>query len=508
MDRVIGSRRVVLPDGMCPASIEIRNGVIACVGPYEPTRGEDYDDLVIIPGLVDTHVHINEPGRAAWEGFATATRAAAAGGVTTLIEMPLNSIPPTVSVEALATKVAVAQGQCRVDVGFWGGVIPGNTGELRPLWEAGCFGFKCFLAPSGVDEFPHVAEADLRAAMLEIAACGGVLLAHAEDPAYLLLSSKTDSLSPRAPSKVNQSCHSEEGSDEESAFALQKKQIPRCARNDSGGDFHVDSWAEGLCNTPQNGSRAGFSARQYASYLRSRPRRAEDSAIELLIRLSAETGCRVHVVHLSSSDSLAQLAAARADGLPLTVETCPHYLAFEAEEIPDGATEFKCAPPIRESANRDALWRALRGGGIDFVVSDHSPCPPAMKCKETGNFFSAWGGIASLELGLSAVWTEARQRSVSIEEVVRCMSAGPAKLAGLGHRKGSIAKGYDADLVVWEPEAGFTVDATRLCQRHKLTPYVGRRLLGVVRKTLLRGREVDAEGPALGRTLRRHVMEV
>jgi allantoinase len=455
MNRVIGSRRVALPDGMRPASIEIRDGVIAGVRPYEPTGGEDYGDLVIIPGLVDTHVHINEPGRTEWEGFATATRAAAAGGVTTLIEMPLNSIPATVSVEALETKVAAAQGQCWVDVGFWGGVIPGNAGEVRPLWEAGCFGFKCFLAPSGVDEFPHVTEADLQPAMLEIAGCGGVLLVHAEDPAYLVLSPKKDSLPP------------------------------------SG---------------PDNDHPAGFSGRQYTNYLRSRPRHAEDAAIELLIRLSAETGCRVHVVHLSSSDSVAQLAAARAGGLALTAETCPHYLTFEAEKIPEGATEFKCAPPIRESVNRDALWRALSNGGIDFVVSDHSPCPPAMKCKETGNFFSAWGGIASLELGLSAVWTEARQRAVGIEEVVRCMSAGPAKLAGLGHRKGSIAKGYDADLVVWEPEASFTVDPARLYQRHKLTPYACRRLFGVVRKTLLRGRDVNAEGPGSGRTLRRHLM--
>jgi allantoinase len=455
MNRVIGSRRVVLPDGMRPASIEIRDGVIAGVGPYEPTGGADYGDLVIIPGLVDTHVHINEPGRTEWEGFTTATRSAAAGGVTTLIEMPLNSIPATVSVEALETKVAAAQGQCWVDVGFWGGVIRGNAGEVRPLWDAGCFGFKCFLAPSGVDEFPHVTEDDLRPAMLEIASCGGVLLAHAEDPAYLVLSPTKDSLPPLA---------------------------------------------------PDNDHPAGFSGRRYANYLRSRPRRAEDSAIELLIRLSAETRCRVHVVHLSSSDSLAQLAAARAGGLALTAETCPHYLTFEAEKIPKGATEFKCAPPIRESVNRDALWRALSNGGIDFVVSDHSPCPPAMKCKETGNFFSAWGGIASLELGLAAVWTEARQRAVGIEEVVRCMSAGPAKLAGLGHRKGSIAKGYDADLVVWEPEASFTVDPTRLRQRHKLTPYAGRRLFGVVRKTLLRGRDVNVEGPGSGRTLRRHLI--
>jgi len=437
-NRVTGSRRVVLPDGLRPASIVIRKGIIAGIGPYDRARGEDYGDLVIMPGLVDTHVHINEPGRAEWEGFATATQAAAAGGVTTLIDMPLNSIPATVSVEALETKAAAAQGQCWVDVGFWGGVIPGNAHEVRPLWEAGCFGFKCFLAPSGVEEFPHITEADLRPAMSAIAAWGGVLLTHAEDPGQL------------------------------------------CS---PAGD-----------------------PRLYSSYLRSRPASAEDSAIQLLLRLSGETGCRVHVVHLSSSGSLAQLAAARADGLTVTAETCPHYLAFGAEEIPDGATEFKCAPPIRKSANRDALWRALRGGGIDCVVSDHSPCPPAMKRKDTGSFFSAWGGIASLELGLSAVWTEACQRTASIEDVVRWMSVGPARLVGLEHRKGAIETGHDADLVIWEPEANFTVEPARLRQRHKLTPYAGRRLLGVVHKTLLRGQEVNPEGPASGQILRRHVI--
>jgi len=391
--------------------------------------------------------------------------------------MPLNSIPATVSVEALETKVTAAQGQCWVDVGFWGGVIPGNAGEVRPLWEAGCFGFKCFLAPSSVDEFPHIAEADLRPAMLEIAACGGVLLAHAEDPAYLGFTGaarEVDQLAGEAPRQAvpgepaaSHAFFRPEGTghiiqSEAKNLHLMPKQILRRSPR----------------RPPQDDSPADFSGRRYANYLLSRPRRAEGSAIELLIRLSGETGCRVHVVHLSSSDSLEQLAAARARGLMLTVETCPHYLTFEAEKIPDGATEFKCAPPIRESANQEALWRALRGGGIDFVVSDHSPCPPAMKCKETGNFFSAWGGIASLELGLSAVWTEARQRSASIEEVVRWMSAGPAKLARLGNRKGAIAPEYDA----------------------------GRRLLGIVHKTLLRGREVNAEGPATGRVLRRHLI--
>ncbi len=433
--RTICSRRVVLPEGMRPASIEIQDERVAEVGPYRPEAAEDFGNWVIMPGLVDTHVHINEPGRTDWEGFATATQAAAAGGVTTLIDMPLNSIPATVCTQALRSKMEAAPGKCWVDIGFWGGMIPGNAGEIRPLWEAGCFGFKCFLAPSGVDEFPAVKEADLREAMPEIAACGGVLLAHAEDPARLLAGS---------------------------------------------GD-----------------------PRQYLNYLDSRPSQAEDSAIELLLRLSGETGCRMHIVHLSSSCSLPQLAAARANGLQVTVETCPHYLTFAAEEISSGATEFKCAPPIREATNRDALWQALGSGGIDFVVSDHSPCPPAMKHKGSGDFFQAWGGISSLELGLAAVWTGARHRSARIEDLARWMSSAPASLAGLGHRKGSIAPGYDADFVIWEPEAEFTVDPRHLRQRHKLTPYACRQLFGVVKKTFLRGDPVDLEGPAPGRILRR-----
>ena len=435
-NRVIRSRHVVLPNGTQPAAIRMHDGLIAGIEPYDTASGEDFGDLVIMPGLVDTHVHINEPGRTEWEGFATATEAAATGGVTTLIEMPLNSIPATVSAKAYAEKVAAAKGKCRVDVGFWGGVIPGNAAEIGPLWEAGCFGFKCFLSPSGVDEFPNVAEVDLRLAMPEIAARGGVLLVHAEDPAELL-------------------------------------------------------------------SHSGDS-RSYSAYLASRPRRAEDSAIELLIRLAGETKCRVHIVHLSSSDSLQQLRAARAAGVPITVETCPHYLMFDAKRIVNGGTEFKCAPPIREAENREILWRALLDREIDLVASDHSPCPSAMKKKEAGDFFTAWGGIASLELGLAAVWTEAQRRGAGTADLARWMSRAPAQLAGLSARKGALAVGYDADIVVWEPDVEFTVDASRLRQRHKLTPYAGCKLKGVVHKTILRGEDVQPGGPATGRILKRH----
>lgn len=462
-ERLVRSRRVVLPDGVRAASILIRDGTIAAITPYQKSAGENFGGLIIMPGLVDTHVHINEPGRGEWEGFATATAAAAAGGITTLIDMPLNSIPTTVSATALEAKISAAQGQCRVDCGFWGGVVPGNEAELRPLWQAGCFGFKCFLAPSGVDEFPHVTEADLRLAMPQIAACGGVLLAHAEDPARLVSRGQTQNPS------VSESA----------GMVVRPPSRP-----------------------PQNHS-SHPAPNQYASYLASRPPCAEASAIELLVRLSRETGCRLHVLHLSSSESLPGLKAARTAGVRVTTETCPHYLALTADEIPDGATEFKCAPPIRDRSNRDALWRGLASGEIDFVVSDHSPCPPALKCRESGDFFVAWGGIAALELGLAAVWTEARRRDIGVENIVRWMSAGPARLAGLDRRKGAIAPGYDADLVVWDPDASFVVDPARLLQRHRLTPYAGRRLFGAVHKTLLAGRDVDADGPPRGRVWRR-----
>jgi len=434
-DRVVRSRRVVLPDGIRPASIHIQDGIIAEIGDHESTASDDFGNSVIMAGLVDTHVHINEPGRTEWEGFSSATRAAAAGGITTIVEMPLNSIPSTTSSEAYAAKLRAAEEKCWIDVGFWGGVIPKNADQIRPLWEEGCFGFKCFLVPSGVEEFPHVDEASLRSAMLELGRCGAVLMVHAELPSEL-----------QAPA----------------------------------GD-----------------------ARHYRNYLRSRPRNAENRAIDLLIRLSRETGCKVHIVHLSSCDAVPMLQNARSGGLPITVETCPHYLVFNAEEIPDGATEFKCAPPIREAANRDSLWEALRSGAIDMVVSDHSPSPPTLKRREEGDFFGAWGGIASLQLTLPAVWSECRRRGFTIENLASWMCAAPAKLAGLANKKGIIGSGHDADLVVWDPETEFVVDPGGLYHRHKLTPYAGMRLAGVVKRTYLRGMTVDPNGRPQGKMLRR-----
>jgi allantoinase len=438
-DRFITSRRVATPEGVRPAAVRIREGRIAEVLSEAPRDSsaavDDYGGLLVFPGLVDTHVHVNEPGRTLWEGFATATAAAAAGGVTTIVDMPLNSIPPTTSVAALEEKRRAATGQSPIDVGFWGGAVPGNEDDLAPLDASGVFGFKAFLAPSGVPEFPEVGEDALRSAMERIAALGSVLLVHAEDPAEL----RTMSGPPRS----------------------------------------------------------------YASYLASRPPAAETSAISRVIRLCRETGARVHVLHLSSAEALGELEAARGEGLPVTVETCPHYLTFASEEIEtieSGATAFKCAPPIRERENRERLWEGLLRGTVDFVVSDHSPAPPDVKELATGNFARAWGGIASLELGLAAVWTGARARGVPVERLAGWMSAAPARLAGLDGERGAIAPGRLADLVVWDPDASRTVDAGRLFQRHPVTPYAGRELFGVVRATIRRGEKIFENGRLLAST--------
>jgi allantoinase len=450
---IIHSTRVVLPEGVRPAFIHIENGVIARVDDAAARHDViDVGSLVISPGIVDTHVHVNEPGRTEWEGFDTATRAAAAGGVTTIVDMPLNSVPATTTVAALEAKRAAARGQCHVDVAFWAGVVPGNSGELDALVDAGVRGFKCFLVPSGVPEFEHVGESDLRQAVPVLARRGVPLLVHAESPAAL-----------REPN-------------------LQSA----------------------VCNL------------QYTTYLATRPPPAEVEAIRMMIALAREFGARVHIVHVAAAEAAEEIARAKAEGVPITAETCPHYLTFSAEEIPDGATEFKCAPPIREARHRDALWSALDRGVLDLVATDHSPAPPAMKCR--GDFMRAWGGIASLELSLAAVWSAARLKpsryedsdgvargreaggealegvarrlQPSLEDLARWLSAAPAALAGLADRKGRIAAGYDADLVVWDPDAEMTVDPTGLQQRHKLTPYAGRTLRGVVRATYLRGRRV------------------
>jgi len=380
----------------------------------------DVGDSVVMAGVVDTHVHVNEPGRAEWEGFATATRAAAAGGVTTILDMPLNSIPATTSVDALQAKRDVAQPLSTVNVEFIGGVVPGNANEIDALCDAGVRAFKCFVSPSGVDEFPNISEDDLRVALPILARRGVPLMVHAELPSL-------------------------------------------------------------LHDAPPRESRS------YAAYLASRPPEAEVEAIRLLIRLNAEWQARLHIVHVSSAQSVQVIREARAAGMPISCETCPHYLTFAAEEIPDDETEYKCAPPIRGRAERDALWRALISGDIQLVASDHSPCPPEMK-RSDGDFFAAWGGIASLQLSLPAVWTGARERGVPLTRVAVWMCEHTSALAGLSGQKGKIAPGFDADLVVWNPDTCFHVEPATLRHRHSITPYAGRDLYGVVQETYVRGR--------------------
>jgi allantoinase len=442
VELVLRSTRVITPEGTRAASVAVAAGKITAVLAHDAevpagARLEDFGDDVLLPGLVDTHVHVNDPGRTEWEGFWTATRAAAAGGITTLIDMPLNSLPPTTTVDNLRTKKDVARSKAHIDVGFWGGALPDNVKDLRPLHDAGVFGFKAFLSPSGVEEFPELDQEQLAQSLAEIAGFGGLLIVHAEDPHH-------------------------------------------------------------LAAAPQKGGQ------KYADFLASRPRDAEDTAIENLIAQAKRLNARVHVLHLSSSDALPLIAAAKAEGVRLTVETCPHYLTLTAEEVPDGASEFKCCPPIREAANQDLLWQALADGTIDCVVTDHSPSTADLK---TDDFATAWGGISGLQLSLSAVWTEARARGYGLEDVVRWMSSRTARLVGLDHRKGAIEAGRDADFAVLAPDETFTVDPAGLQHRNRVTAYAGKTLSGVIKSTWLRGERIVADGEfgePTGQLLSRH----
>jgi allantoinase len=426
LDLVVRARRAVVEGAEVPVSVGVAGGRIAALAPYDdpPAAARTVtlaDDEVLLPGLVDTHVHVNEPGRTEWEGFDSATRAAAAGGVTTIVDMPLNSIPPTVTVDALRTKQDAARGRVHVDVGFWGGAVPAHLADLAALHEAGVFGFKCFLVDSGVEEFPHLSPVGLEEAMTETGRLGTLLLVHAEDGRL-------------------------------------------------------------IDDAPTGGP-------SYAGFLAGRPPESEDSAIRLVIETARRTGGSAHVVHLSSSSALPDLHAARADGVDVSVETCPHYLTLAAEEVPDRATVFKCCPPIRGLSNQDLLWAGLTAGDIDFVVTDHSPSPADLK---VGDFAYAWGGISSLQIGLAAVWTSARARGVSLVDVVGWMATAPAARVGL-QQKGRIRVGGDADLSVLAPDESFVVDVSLLHHKNQVSAYAGRTLQGVVRRTFLAGREVDDE---------------
>jgi allantoinase len=429
------SSRVVLPGKMGPFALLIEEQRIVGVVPRSEIPrsipATDFGDLVILPGLVDSHIHINEPGRTEWEGFRTATRAAAAGGYTMLVDMPLNCVPATTSPQALEAKRKAAQGQCQVDWAAWGGLVPDNLEQITSLASAGVSGFKCFLVHPGIDEFTMVNEDHLRAALPKLKKIGLPLLVHAELPGP------------------------------------------------------IDSATQGLMQADW---------RAYETYLKSRPDEAELSAIDLLIRLCEEIGCQIHVVHLSTSKALARLRDAKRRGLPITVETCPHYLHLCSEGISNGETLNKCAPPIRNHQNREALWQGLREGIIDLVATDHSPCPPAMKQLESGDFRSAWGGIPSVSLALPLLWTEASRRGFSLVDIARWMAERPAQLAGLEDRKGRLAVGLDADMVVFDPETEWAVSSAELHYRHAISPYLGKRLKGKVSMTFLRVECVYKQG--------------
>lgn len=435
----IRSRRVLLDGRLQPAAVRWGGEVVRAVLPWESDLGADgvdCGDLVVMPSLVDAHVHINEPGRTEWEGFETATRAAALGGVSVIADMPLNSVPVTTTVAALETKIVATAGKLWVDLALWGGVIPGNAGELAEMARRGARGFKAFLCPSGIDEFPQSRAEDLRVAMPILRDAGRPLLVHAE--------------------------------------------------------------IEGLPEPGADGDR-----RTYAAYLHSRPKEWEERAIALIVDLVRETGCRAHIVHLSAATALPLLRRAKAEGLPISAETCPHYLCLRAEDVPTGATEWKCAPPIRDEANRQALWRGLEEGVIDFVVTDHSPCVPGLKLPEEGDFLRAWGGIASLQLGLASVATEAARRGHGPEQLSKWMTDGPAALIGLPQR--SVSAGARADLIVWDPDQSFVVDGPGLAHRHPITPYHGRKLVGRVHHHILRGhflvRDSTLQGAPTGRLI-------
>jgi allantoinase len=429
------STRVVTPEGVKTGAVLVEGEQIRAVVPVDQVPADarvcDFGDAAILPGLVDSHVHINEPGRTEWEGFEAATRAAAAGGYTMLVDMPLNCLPATSTVAALEAKREAARGKCRVDWAAWGGVVSDNQADIEPLAAAGVPGFKCFLVDPGIGGFTMVTEQELRAALPHVARTGLPLLVHAELPGP------------------------------------------------------IDTATVGLADADW---------RSYATYLKSRPDEAEVSAIRMMISLCREFRFRLHIVHLATCEALDMLCAARAEGLPVSVETCPHYLHFAAETVPDGSTLHKSAPPIRPRENCEKLWQGLREGVIDLVATDHSPCPPEMKQLEVGNFKTAWGGIASLSVALPVMWTDASRRGFALTDIARWMAEGPARLAGCDARKGRIAAGYDADIVVFEPETEFVVTENKLHYRHAVSPYLGEKLRGVVKATYVRGKAVFEDG--------------
>jgi len=446
-DFALTSRRVIVGSEVRPATLIIRGGMIDEVVPGSLEKHElpveDVGDLIVMPGLVDTHVHINEPGRTEWEGFDSATRSAAAGGITSVVDMPLNSTPVTTSADALARKIDSIAGKLWIDCGFWGGVIPSSLGDLEELVEAGVLGVKSFTIDSGLDDFPPIGETHIRHAIRILDGYRVPYLIHAE---------------------LNRS----------------DRKLPIIGTS-------------------------------YRSFLESRPCQWENDAIAMLIRLcqearNEEIDAHIHIVHLSSADALVPIAEAKAGGLSMTAETCPHYLTLCAEDIPDGKPLFKCCPPIRGKENQERLWKGLLDHVVDFIVSDHSPCSPELRRLDTGDIEQAWGGISSLQFGLSIIWAEAQQRGVDLIQVIDWMSTRPAQFAGLGDRKGRLAPGYDADLVVFDEGGSYCIKPEAIKYRHKVTPYEGRLVQGVVKATYVRGQKVYSGGKFSDAPVGKHIL--
>lgn len=436
----IKSKNILTPSGFIDGYVIIAGGKIVDVIPDNNLEnssspfsknwdGTNVGEKIVMPGIIDPHVHINEPGRTEWEGFDTATKSAAAGGITTMIEMPLNATPVTTTKSSFAVKLAAAKNKIHVNCGFWGGVVPDNINDLEELLENGVFGLKAFLTHSGIDDFPNTNAEHLRKALTILKKHAKPLLVHCE----------------------------------------------------------LDSVHDDLKLLEQHPT-------SYSAYLKSRPKSWEDKAIKLMIDLCRETGAHVHIVHLSSANSIEQIRKAKAEGLPLTVETAQHYLFFNAEDIPDAATQYKCAPPIRESENNEKLWSALLDGTIDFIATDHSPAPPASKEIESGNFKKAWGGIAGLQFSLPVVWTKMKEKNIPVQNMLKWLCENPGKLCGLNYSKAKIEKGLDADLVVWSPEKKFKAEQKDILHRHKITPYLNRELFGVVEQTYIGGKKIFDNG--------------
>ena len=402
-----------------PATITFRHGKIEAIDFIKLPAAISYGHLVIMPGIIDPHVHVNEPGRTEWEGFNTATLAAAAGGITTIVDMPLNASPVTTTLNAFKQKLEASEGQLNVNCGFYGGLVPHHKKELENLLNEGILGVKCFLVHSGIDEFPESSKQDIVDILPFLKNANLTLLVHCE---------------------------------------LQTSQPPEWI-----GD-----------------------AGSYKSYLQSRPREWENNAISMVIELARDFHTPIHIVHVSSSEALPAIALAKASGISISAETCPHYIYFSSEEVQDNNTLFKCAPPIREKENNRLLKEALKSRVLDFIASDHSPAPPELKKVEDGDFIKAWGGIAGLQMMLPASWT-ALKEMITLEEFIPMLTSRPAEFLKLEKQKGAISVGLDADFVIWSPEEKFIVSEDDIYYKHKANPYSGRPMFGMVRCTIVNG---------------------